>query len=45
MILDPLSEADRAVMMRVLPAPVRMLYPILIGRPWKKYAYTLRNGT
>src|SRR5215471_3866019 len=45
MILDPLSEADRAVMMRVLPAPVRMLYPILIGRPWKKYASTLRNGT
>jgi hypothetical protein len=45
MILDPLSEADRAVMMRVLPAPVRMLYPFLIERPWNKYAATLRNGT
>jgi hemerythrin HHE cation binding domain-containing protein len=44
---DPraLNEADRAFMMRALPAPVRMLYPILIERPWKKYASTLRNGT
>jgi Hemerythrin HHE cation binding domain len=45
MILEPLGEADRAFMMRALPAPVRMLYPILIERPWKKYASTLRNGT
>jgi hypothetical protein len=45
MILEPLDEADRAYMMRVLPAPVRMLYPFLIGRPWKKYASTLRTGT
>jgi len=45
MILEPLDEADRAHMMRSLPAPVRMLYPILIDRPWKKYASTLRNGT
>ena len=45
MILEPLGEADRAVMMRSLPAPVRMLYPLLIERPWKKYAATLRNGT
>ncbi len=45
MILEPLSEADRAFMMRSLPAPVRMLYPILIDRPWKKYAATLRTGT
>jgi hemerythrin-like domain-containing protein len=45
MMLDPLGEADRAHMMRSLPAPVRMLYPFLIERPWKKYAYTLRNGT
>lgn len=45
MILEPLGEADRAFMMRSLPAPVRMLYPILIERPWKKYASTLRNGT
>jgi len=45
MILDPLGEADRAYMMRSLPAPVRMLYPLLIERPWKKYATTLRTGT
>jgi hemerythrin-like domain-containing protein len=45
MILEPLGEADRALMMRALPAPVRMLYPFLIDRPWKKYAATLRNGT
>jgi hypothetical protein len=24
---------------------VRMLYPFLIERPWKKYAATLRTGT
>jgi hypothetical protein len=41
----PLGEADRAFMMRSLPAPVRMLYPFLIERPWKKYASTLRTGT
>ena len=35
MILEPLGETDRALMMRVLPAPVRMLYPLLIERPWK----------
>jgi len=45
MILEPLGEADRAYMMRVLPAPVRVLYPFLIARPWKKYASTLRTGT
>jgi hypothetical protein len=31
--------------MRSLPAPVQMLSPFLIERPWKKYAATLRNGT
>jgi Hemerythrin HHE cation binding domain len=45
MILEPLDAADRAFMMRSLPAPVRLLYPILIDRPWKKYAATLRTGT
>ena len=45
MILEPLGDADRAYMMRSLPAPVRMLYPFLIERPWKKYASTLRTGT
>ena len=45
MILEPLGEADRAFMMRALPAPVRVLYPFLIERPWNKYASTLRTGT
>ena len=45
MLLDPLDEAERAHMMRALPAPARILYPILIDRPWKRYAATLRNGT
>jgi hypothetical protein len=45
MMLEPLDQADRAFMMRSLPAPVRMLYPFLIERPWKKYASTLRTGT
>lgn len=45
MILDPLDEAERAFMKRVLPAPVRLLAPLLIDRPWKKYAATLRSGS
>jgi hemerythrin-like domain-containing protein len=45
MMLEPLSDADRAHMMGVLPAPVRMLAPLMIERPWKKYAAKLRNGT
>jgi hemerythrin-like domain-containing protein len=45
MILEPLGEADRAYMLHTLPAPVRMLYPLLIERPWNKYAATLRTGT
>jgi hemerythrin-like domain-containing protein len=45
MILEPLGEADRVYMKNVLPAPVRMLSPLLIERPWKKYAATLRSGT
>ena len=45
MILEPLDEADRAYMEGFLPALARMLYPLLIERPWKKYANTLRNGT
>ena len=27
------------------PTPGRMFYPLLIERPWKKYASTLRTGT
>ncbi len=35
----------KPISMRVLPAPVRMLYPVLIGRHWRRYAATLRNTT
>jgi hypothetical protein len=43
--LEPLDEADRAYMMRSLPASVRMLYPLSMERPWRKYASALRTGT
>ena len=45
MLLESLDDDDRAYMMRSLPAPARMLYPLLIERPWRKYAAELRNGT
>jgi hemerythrin-like domain-containing protein len=44
MLLEPLNDDDRTYMKRVLPPPVRLLYPVLIGRQWKKYASTLRRG-
>ncbi|MET0524504.1 MAG: hemerythrin domain-containing protein [Nocardioides sp.] len=45
MLLEPLDDSDRAFMKSNLPAPVRMLFPMMIQRPWKKYAATLRDGT
>jgi hypothetical protein len=45
MLLDPLDDADRTYMKSHLPAPVRMFYPLLIQRPWDKYASKLRSGT
>jgi len=45
MLLEPLDESDREYMKRQLPAPVRLLFPLLIQRPWTKYATTLRHGT
>lgn len=45
MLLEPLNDADRTYMKSELPAPVRLLYPLLIQRPWNKYKDTLRNGT
>jgi hypothetical protein len=45
MMLEPLDAADRAYMMKHVPVPLRMLFPLLIERPWKKYASTLRTGT
>jgi Hemerythrin HHE cation binding domain len=45
MMLEPLNADDRAYMMKHIPAPVRLLLPLMVERPWKKYANTLRNGT
>jgi hypothetical protein len=45
MMLEPLDEADRAYMMKGVPPPLRMLFPLMVGRPWKKYAAMLRTGT
>ena len=42
---EPLNDSDAAHMKNALPGPVRLLYPMLIARPWRKYADTLRNGT
>jgi hypothetical protein len=44
MLLEPLSLEDQEFMKGHLPRPARMLYPVLIDRPWRKYADTLRNG-
>ena len=45
MMLEPLDAEERAYMMKHVPAPIRILYPFLVERPWKKYAATLRTGT
>src|SRR6516165_6268195 len=34
MILEPLDAADRAYMMKHVPAPVRMLFPLMVERTW-----------
>ena len=44
MMLEILDADDRAFMMKEVPAPLRMLFPLLVTRPWKKYAATLRTG-
>ena len=44
MLVEPLNDADRAFMKRNLPAPLRLLYPVLIDRPFQRYVATLRNG-
>jgi hypothetical protein len=44
MLLEPLDDADRAYMKSDLPAPVRLLFPLLIQRPWNKYKETLVHG-
>jgi hemerythrin-like domain-containing protein len=45
MMLEPLDADDRAFMMKHVPAPLRMFFPFMIERPWKKYEATLRTGT
>ena len=45
MMLDALNEEERDYMMHTVPAPMRILMPLMVERPWKKYAATLRNGT
>ena len=45
MMLDALNEEERDYMMHTVPAPMRILMPLMVDRPWKKYAATLRNGT
>ena len=45
MMLDALDEEERAYMLKTIPAPMRMLMPLLVERPWRKYAATLRGGT
>jgi hemerythrin-like domain-containing protein len=44
MLLEPLNDADRAYMKAQLPAPIRLLFPLLIERPWRRYAQKLRSG-
>jgi hemerythrin-like domain-containing protein len=45
MMLDALDEEERAYMLKSVPAPMRLLMPLMVERPWRKYAATLRNGT
>jgi hemerythrin-like domain-containing protein len=45
MMLDALDEEERAYMLKSIPAPMRLLLPVMVERPWRKYAATLRTGT
>ena len=45
MMLDALDGEERAYMLKTVPAPMRLLLPFMIERPWRKYAATLRTGT
>jgi hemerythrin-like domain-containing protein len=45
LLLEPLDDTDKAYMKGHLPTPVRLLFPLLIQRPWNKYAKQLRYGT
>ena len=45
MMLDALDDEERAYMLKSIPAPMRLLLPVMVERPWRKYAATLRTGT
>ena len=45
MLTESLSDDDRHFMKSHLPAPVRLLSPVVIDHPWHKYRDQLRNGT
>ena len=45
MMLDALDDEERAYMLKSIPAPMRLLLPLMVERPWRKYAVTLRTGT
>ena len=45
MMLDALDGEERAYMLQSVPAPMRLLLPLMVERPWRKYAATLRTGT
>ena len=45
MMLDALDGEERAYMLKTIPAPMRLLLPLMVERPWRKYAATLRTGT
>jgi hemerythrin-like domain-containing protein len=45
MMLDALDEEERAYMVKSIPAPMRPLLPVMVERPWRKYAAILRTGT
>ena len=45
LLLEPLGDTDKAYMKGHLPTPIRLLFPLLIQRPWNLYAERLRHGT
>ena len=44
MILEPLSDTDRAYMLSEVPAPVKALWKTIGQRSWRKYRRQLRTG-
>jgi hemerythrin-like domain-containing protein len=44
MLLEPLSDVDRAYMLSEVPMPVKLLWRTLGVRSWRKYATRLRDA-